>query len=97
MTVAVLISAVIGALPYAAGAVEAPLVLFKRYAVRYFRGALSDPARRIYRGNRSVSRGVEFVSDIVFGTPDRGDGGSAACRNDTCWRKKDHGESAESC
>lgn len=60
MTVAVLISAVIGALPYAAGAVEAPLA-FKRYAVHVFRGALSDPARK-YMGNRSVSRGMEFCA-----------------------------------
>lgn len=35
--------------------------IFKRYAVRYFRGALSDPARK-YMGNRSVSRGVEFCA-----------------------------------
>lgn len=61
MTVAVLISAVIGALPYAAGTVEAPACIFKRYAVRYFRGALSDPARK-YMGNRSVSRGMEFCA-----------------------------------
>lgn len=35
--------------------------IFKRYAVRYFRGALSDPARK-YMGNRSVSRGMEFCA-----------------------------------
>lgn len=37
MTVAVLISAVIGALPYAAGAVEAPLAFLNGMLFRYFR------------------------------------------------------------
>ncbi|MFR8038297.1 CPBP family intramembrane glutamic endopeptidase [Clostridium fessum] len=81
MTVAVLISAVIGALPYAAGAVEAPLaflngMLFGIFAALYL-------IRRGNIWNRSVSRGVGFVKDIVLGHRIGGDGGSAACRNDT--------------
>ena len=70
MTVAVLISAVIGALPYAAGAVEAPLaflngMLFGIFAALYL----------IRRGNiwgiGAFHAAWSFVSDIVFGTPDQ--------------------------
>ena len=70
MTVAVLISAVIGALPYAAGAVEAPLaflngMLFGIFAALYL----------IRRGNiwgiGAFHAAWSFVRDIVFGTPDQ--------------------------
>ena len=69
-TSAVLISAVIGALPYAAGAVEAPLaflngMLFGIFAALYL----------IRRGNiwgiGAFHAAWSFVRDIVFGTPDQ--------------------------
>ena len=70
MVIILLVSAVIGALPYAAGAVEAPLallngVLFGIFAALYL----------IRRGNiwgiGAFHAAWSFVRDIVFGTPDQ--------------------------
>ena len=70
MTVAVLISAVVGALPYAAGAVEAPLALLNGMLFGIF-AALYVIRRGNIWGIGAFHAAWSFVRDIVFGTPDQ--------------------------